>query len=134
LYDNAYISETTARGADVYLPKNCNINDLVNAINTVSRNERFVYGTIREPVPYPSEEISPAVMIAQKALTDKEIEILLGICKGESRKIMAKKFKITTRTVRYHTYNVYKKTQFSNQVDLINYAVSNGYLKMNDLR
>jgi NarL family two-component system response regulator YdfI len=128
LYDDLYISETTARGADVYLPKNCHIEELVSAIKTIHKNEPFVYATIREPLPSPMQGISPAVMIAQEALTNKEIEILLGICKGESRKMMAERFKITTRTVRYHTYNVYRKTQFSDQIGLINYAVANGYI------
>lgn len=133
LYDNVYITETMARGADVYLPKNCNIEELVSAIYTISKNERFVYENIRELVSDQLEDTNPTVLIAQQALTKKEIEVLLGICKGESRKTMAEKFKITTRTVRYHTYNIQKKTQFSDRFDLIQYAMNNGYLKRDTL-
>lgn len=128
LYNNSYISETSARGADVYLPKNCNIEELVSAINTISINERFVYGNIQEPIPSPLDDIDPAVLIAQQALTTKEIEILLGICKGESRKEMAIKFNISTNTVKFHTHSIYKKTRFSKKNDLIKYAVTNGYI------
>jgi DNA-binding NarL/FixJ family response regulator len=128
LYNNAYISETMARGADVYLPKNCSIENLVSAINTVSKNEHIIYGEFQEPIPSPIDDIDPVVLIAQKALTTKEIEVLLGICKGESRKEMAIKFNISTNTVKFHTHSIYKKTRYSEKKDLINYAITNGYV------
>ena len=132
LYDAMYISETAKSGADVFLPKNCNIEELVRAINTIHKNELFIYNNIPEPTPT-LERINPNTLIAQQALTTKEIEILLSICAGEARKMMAAKFNITTRTVRYHTYNIYRKTRISDRIDLVKYAIQNGYLGKSSL-
>ena len=53
-------------------------------------------------------------------LTEREVEIVIAIAKGDSNKEIASGFNLSFSTVKNHVYNIYKKTGAKSRVDILN--------------
>jgi DNA-binding NarL/FixJ family response regulator len=131
--DKGYISQTLQMGADAFLPKQCSIEVLVEVIENVYNDKPFVYEEAMGSV-LPTYDKNPGLELIkdQRALTSKEIEVLTAICEGKSRKDIADELTITTRTVTFHTENIYKKTLLTNKIALLKYALKHGYVSLSE--
>ncbi|HKJ40097.1 MAG TPA: response regulator transcription factor [Anaerolineales bacterium] len=58
-------------------------------------------------------------------LTSREIEVLKLLAEGCSNKQIADDLRITVRTVKFHTTNIYKKIEVSSRSAAIAWAWSN---------
>jgi two-component system nitrate/nitrite response regulator NarL len=57
-------------------------------------------------------------------LTDREVDILAWLAKGQSNKQIARNLGISEGTVRAHLHNIQSKLKFSNRTRLAVWAVS----------
>lgn len=129
--DKGYINQTLKSGADAFLPKQCSIEILIDVIENVYNNKPFVYEeAMGSSLPTYDRNPSLDLVKEQRALTSKEIEVLASMCEGKSRKAIADELQITTRTVTFHTENIYRKTLLTNKIALLKYAVKNGYISL----
>jgi DNA-binding NarL/FixJ family response regulator len=131
--DKSYVTQTLQSGADAFLPKQCSIEILMHVIEDVYNNKPFVYEeAIGSALPtYPGKQELELVK-EQRSLTREEVEVLLAICEGKSRKVIAEELDMSMRTVISYTENIYKKTLLSNKVALLKYAVRNGYIEFSE--
>ena len=60
----------------------------------------------------------------QLKITEREQEIIELMCKGLNNKVIADELYISLQTVKHHLYNVYKKLNIKNRVQLINYITN----------
>ncbi len=121
-FDSSHVSQMLTAGVDGYVSKNANHQELLKAIQTILDG-----GT------YYSGEISKAIMDSMntkrkdnnilETLSDREKEILYLVLKEFSNKEIAKKLKISTRTVETHKYNLLQKTQSKNIAGLFRFAM-----------
>jgi len=118
-----------AAGADGYLIKSDSDNELLLAINKI-RNGRtyispFLADDFTEDVlnAYRNQEAHPF-----KGLTKREKQVLALVVDGYTSKDMAAKLSLSPRTVDHHRSNLLKKFKMKNSVDLVNFAVRNGYV------
>lgn len=122
-----YISECMSLGAKAFLPKNCDIEELILAINTV-QEKGFFFNEIVSRVLL--DRISKSAMMdeqkSKSLLTEREVEIIVLICEGYQNKEMADKLCVSTRTIEVHRKNISKKTKANHVADVIRYAVNNG--------
>jgi two-component system nitrate/nitrite response regulator NarL len=58
-------------------------------------------------------------------LSDREKDVLLGICKGKCNKKIAEELGICHTTVKKHVYHTYKKLNVSNRFQAILWVNSN---------
>ncbi len=127
--NHSLFTEVLKSGADGYLLKNCNIEDLVSTILSLNEKTPIIYQTSQAiEVHYDNTYIE--LLIGQRSLTGKEVDVLIMLCNGKSRKEIAQRFNITVRTITFHTDNIYKKTKLSNKEELYKYAVKNGYISI----
>lgn len=129
-----YISESINIGADAFLKKNCDIEVLVSVIKDMGSKRSLVYENVQESVTISEGELNAKKIVTQRALTAKEAEILVKLCEGNSRKVMADHFNISERTVGFHIDNIYKKTKAKSLAGLIMYAIENGYILVSKSR
>ena len=61
-------------------------------------------------------------------LTKREKEILQLVVQGLTSKQMAEKLNLSQRTIDHHRSNLLRKFNRKNSVDLVNYAVRNGFV------
>ena len=116
-------------GADGYLIKSDSDEELLLAINKIRDGRTYIS-------PYLADDFTEDVLGAYrnqetnpfKGLTKREKQILKLVVDGLTSKDMAKKLNLSPRTVDHHRSNLLKKFRMKNSVDLVNYAVRNGYI------
>ncbi|MFH0894316.1 MAG: response regulator [Bacteroidota bacterium] len=61
-------------------------------------------------------------------ITNRELEIIQHICKGQSSSEIAEKLFISQRTVDTHRANIIEKCEVKNTAELIMYSIRNGFI------
>lgn len=61
-------------------------------------------------------------------LTEREIEVLIEICEGTTKKEVAQKLFISERALYNHIQNIYMKLEVKNTVEAYNKAIVLGYI------
>ena len=89
---------------------------LINLINMI-RNIRVIYKIKSEDSIF--KEI-PDAFINEYSITEREKDVILLSVKGLNHKEISEKLFISTRTVNKHFYNIYKKCNSSNLIELLN--------------
>lgn len=114
-----YVIKADQAGADGYLLKSIEKEELVEAINTVLNGGKY-YCKALSP-----ELIDLVVNKNYKSdsndshLTAREIDIIKELALGSSSKEIAEKLFISDRTVNTHKTNIYKKMDVKNSVELL---------------
>lgn len=126
-YTDAYISESIAAGAKGFLPKNCDIDKVVDAIFAVKEQGYYfddkISRALLNSIMSSSAETSTVNAVP---LTSRELQIVELICAGKTNKEIADLLCLSVRTVEVHRNSICKKTQTRNVADLVIYAVKNG--------
>ncbi|MFT3664561.1 response regulator [Piscinibacter sp.] len=123
-----YATTLLRQGASGYLNKECEPDEIVNAIRTVYRGRRY---------------ISPAVaeMLADGAagagndkpphehLSERELQVFLRLAKGETIGHMAGDMFLSVKTVSTYRTRVLEKLKLSTNSELTYYALKNGLIQ-----
>lgn len=118
-------------GADGYLLKNADSEELINGLRTVLAGKAYFSSEVTQSLLHPNKsnksafELDPDTMNLSK-LTEREIEILKLIAEGFSNKEIGEKLYISHRTVDTHRTNLMKKLDSHNIAGLIKFAIKNG--------
>jgi DNA-binding NarL/FixJ family response regulator len=124
--DESHIREALKAGALGYILKNTDMEELLEAIVTVSNGE-----------PYFNKEVSAKIMNqlvrgkennqsnGLSKLTNRETEILKLISEEYTNHEIADKLFISSRTVDTHRRNLIQKLQAKNTAGLVRYAIRN---------
>ncbi len=116
-------------GADGYLMKDDSDNELLLAIEKVLSGKNYISPYIAEHFAddvismYRKEKRSPF-----QELTKREKEILQLVVNGLTSKQMAEHLHLSQRTVDHHRSNLLRKFNRKNSVEMVNYAVKNGFV------
>ncbi|MFA3781657.1 LuxR C-terminal-related transcriptional regulator [Melioribacteraceae bacterium 4301-Me] len=107
-----------------YLTKECDENEILTALDSLSRGEKFFCNKIlnvilEEKIEEPKNEIE---------LTKREIEIIRLIAEKYSNQEIADKLFISIHTVYTHRKNIMKKLKLKSPVELILYAIDSGII------
>ena len=66
--------------------------------------------------------------MAETDLTEREMEVLILICKGFTNSEIADRLVVSKRTVDKHRENLLQKTQSKNTANLVIHAIKSGIL------
>ncbi|MCF8368916.1 MAG: response regulator transcription factor [Bacteroidales bacterium] len=124
------IKTMISAGADGYLIKNCDQNELLDAVHKVASGQNYfstdVTMSLLEKGHVSVNSISGDNHLAE--LTSREIEILTLIAEGYSNKEIGDKLFISHRTVDTHRTNLMKKLEVNNIAGLIRFAIKQGFI------
>lgn len=118
-------------GADGYLIKSDSDRELLLAIDKIRDGRTYVSPQLAED--FAEDLLSVCRNQADnpfRDLTKREKQILSLVVDGYTSKAMASKLNLSPRTVDHHRSNLLKKFNIKNSVDLVNYAVRNGYVTL----
>lgn len=123
-------------GISSYLLKDCDKIEILEAINSTIKGEKFVCGKIVSVLAASSEIIINNSFIKSLGcdgipVTEREIDIIRGIAEGLSNKLIADKLKLSTHTVNTHRKNVMNKLGVNNTAGVVMFAVKNKLLETN---
>lgn len=129
-----YYFKMVAVGVKGFLLKNSTIDQVHEAINTVMEGGTYFSQellftlvnnlkatTIADKLPVINEE---------PLLSERELEIVLLICKGYSNSDIAEKLFISKRTVDTHRANILDKTGCKNTANLVVYAIKHNLVEI----
>lgn len=121
--DTAYVNELMAVGAFGYVLKQSASTELLSAIRAAARGERHVDPGIERG------HFGPGGRAGRPLITDREGEVLRLMALGHSNKDIALALDVAVKTVEVHKANAMRKLELSGRIDVIRYAILQGWLK-----
>lgn len=123
-------------GANGYLLKNAEPEELTQAITHIARGETIISPVmatklLKEFNLLVGKRAQPADMV-QTGLSKREIEILTLVAKGAANSEIASALFIAENTVKTHMRHIMEKLHFKNRSGLAAYAVQSGLLPLEE--
>ncbi|MDI1303495.1 MAG: response regulator transcription factor [bacterium] len=127
------IKEIMKLGASGYLTKKCAGENIVEAIEAVSRGEEYFCQSVREKIfnsfTKNNPKLNKSEPITNSILTGRELEIITLISLEYSGKEISEQLFISVNTVETHRKNIMKKLDAKNTISLVKYALKNNLIK-----
>jgi DNA-binding NarL/FixJ family response regulator len=125
--DREEILNVLDQGIYGYLLKECDEDEIISAVRSVSRKEKFFCGKIMDiilqQVSRQDKEMSDAGQCSPVYLSSRELEIVRLIAAGLTTKDIAAKLHLSFFTVGTHRKNIFRKLQVRNSSELILLAI-----------
>ncbi|PBQ30654.1 hypothetical protein CNR22_02320 [Sphingobacteriaceae bacterium] len=123
-------------GVTSFLLKDCDKIEILEAINSTIKGEKFICGKIISFLSASPEIVTNNSFIKSLGcdgvpVTEREIDIIRGIAEGLSNKLIADKLKLSTHTVNTHRKNIMNKLGVNNTAGVVMFAVKNQLLETN---
>lgn len=120
-----YCSMMVEAGAKGFLLKDSSIDEVFKAIDAVMAGEEYF---CKEVLTALSGAMRPNEM--SDKLSEREIDVLLGICRGLSTQEIADELFLSKRTVDSHRANILEKTGSKNTASLVVYAIKHNLVEV----
>lgn len=122
-----FIIEMFKAGASGYLLKDCEFDELVNAIRVVVENKTYISPAISDVVVENYMRQSPDQRdSAFSILSKREREVLQLLTEGKPTKQIARRLHISAKTVEVHRLNLMGKLKIDSIAQLTKYAIQEG--------
>ena len=128
--DNAYYSRMASSGAKGFLLKDSELDEVVEAVSTVCDGGTYFSALLLESISQSLRSVEGLPIDEHDMLSDREVEILVGICQGLSTQEIADRLFISKRTVDKHRANILEKSGCKNTASLVVYAIKNGLVEV----
>lgn len=129
--EDKYINSLMDLGANGYMLKSAEPDEIDMAIRSVAQsgfylndmvNKALLHGLVKDRKLKPTfNQVDP--------LSERELEVLRGICQELTTAEIAGKIFVSPRTVEFHRNNLLLKTGARNAAGLVVYAMTNGIFK-----
>jgi DNA-binding NarL/FixJ family response regulator len=112
-------------GAKGFLLKDSSIDEVFAAIKAVMNNEEYICSEVMHALSGSMRRNEDT-----EVLSEREMDVLLGICRGLSTQEIADKLFLSKRTVDSHRANILEKTGSKNTASLVVYAIKNNLVEI----
>jgi NarL family two-component system response regulator LiaR len=136
VYDDVeHILGILESGADGYLTKNILVEDIIKSIRSVIAGETVLSPYVFQQVLKYAlrHSTKPIRLDTGVKLTTRELEILQLIAKGISNKEIADELKISSRTVKSHMVDIFRKLDVSSRTEAVITSLRIGFININDI-
>ena len=120
-------------GAHAFLLKNAEPEEVEEAINSVIKNDFYqneiVVNALRKGAMDKKKADSRPIFQNTVALTDREKEILLLVCRELTMKEIGEKLSLSEKTIHNHRARIMDKLGVRNTVGLVKYAYESGLIE-----
>lgn len=130
--NDVHVIQGIKAGAAGYLLKACTPEDLSRAIETVNAGDTMLTPEIARKMllAFKDAEKEPT---APRLITDRELEIITAITRGQGNKQIARGLPISEKTVCNHASNIYKKLHINDRIQAVLYAFREGLIEVDGL-
>ncbi len=130
--DDGYIQQVIKAGANGYVLKQSAPSELINAIRAVAFGKSYLDPTLTQNVVNSFAGAARALRgMGTNTLSDREVEILRLIAWGYSNKEIAARLDLSVKTIEAHKANAMKKLNMNNRIDIVRFALLQGWLQDN---
>ena len=121
--DDHYYKLMLESGASGFLLKDSDINEVYAAVDAVMLGDSYFSTALLGSFTRNMSRLTLTDTSVEDALSDREVEILVEVCRGLSNQEIADKLFISKRTVDKHRANILEKTGCKNTANLVVYAI-----------
>lgn len=125
--EESYYSRMVEAGARGFLLKDSEIDEVLEAIDTVMAGGSYFSAALLSTL---TGRMRTRSDVPDEALSSREREILVAVCRGLSNQEIADELFISKRTVDKHRANILEKTGCKNTASLVVYAIRNGIVEI----
>ncbi|CAN5733287.1 response regulator transcription factor [soil metagenome] len=128
------LSDALAAGITSYLLRDCEKEEILDAIRATSNGEQFFCGKILNEVLKTNDEALPtaeSVSCEGLRISDREGEIIRLVAEGFTNKEIADKLFLSAHTVTTHRKNIMAKLGVNNTAGLVLFAIRNNIVSPN---
>jgi len=122
-----YATTLLRQGASGYLNKDCDPQELVQAIRTVARGRKYITAGVAERLA--DTLTGDGDKLPHEALSERELQVFLRLAKGETIGQLAVGLSLSVKTVSTYRTRIMEKMQLSSNSDLTYYALKNGLIQ-----
>jgi two-component system response regulator NreC len=126
--EDGYLQELLRSGVSAYVLKQSAARELLHAIRTAAAGGQYVDSTLacRLTSSFSGKDARKSGKGA--AITEREADVLRLIARGYSNKEIANELSLSVKTIEAHKANAMRKLDLNGRVDIVNYAVLQGWL------
>lgn len=121
------IKKIIGTGIKNYLLKDCDEQEITDAIISCAKGEKYFCGQIIDVLL--EKEISSKEHCMTGSITEREIDVIRELVSGKRPKEIADILNISYYTIVTHKKNIYKKLGINHSIELAQYAVKTGLMK-----
>ena len=122
-----YATTLLRQGASGYLNKDCDPEEIVQAIRTVCRGRKYITAGVAERL---AEGLGGGgEKLPHEELSERELQVFLRLAKGETVGHMAESMSLSVKTISTYRTRVMEKMRLSSNSDLTYYALKNGLIQ-----
>ncbi len=125
--EESYYSRMVEAGARGFLLKDSAIDNVLEAIEAVMAGGSYFSPQLLSSL---TGHMRTRESAGDEALSTREREILVAVCRGLSNAEIAEELFISKRTVDKHRANILEKTGCKNTASLVVYAIRNGIVEL----
>lgn len=114
-------------GIKNYLLKDCDEQEITDAIISCSKGEKYFCGQIIDVLL--EKEISVKDHCLTGSITEREVDVIRELVSGKRPKEIADILNISYYTIVTHKKNIYKKLGINHSIELAQYAIKTGLMK-----
>ncbi|OYQ39959.1 DNA-binding response regulator [Rhodoferax sp. TH121] len=122
-----YATTLLRQGASGYLNKDCDPEDIVQAIRTVHRGRKYITPGVAELLAEGLSEDSDKPLHTQ--LSERELQVFLRLARGETVGHIATSMSLSVKTVSTYRTRVMEKMRLESNSDLTYYGLKNGLIQ-----
>ena len=130
--DEPYLLALLEVGAAGFLLKNVHGQDLINAIRLVSRGESILQPILAEKMMRRLSSQSQPTARTANLLSERELDVLRLAARGLPNKEIARRLKLSIRTVHSHLANIFAKMQVGSRTEAVLLALREGVISLQD--
>ncbi len=124
-----YATPLLRQGASGYLNKECDPEEIVTAIRTVSRGRKYISPAVAELLADNAAAGDNGERPRHEMLSERELQVFLRLAKGETIGHMAEGMFLSVKTVSTYRTRVLEKLKLASNSDLTYYALKNGLIQ-----
>lgn len=132
--DDEFVFAGLKAGGRGYIVKESNAETMVRAIRAVANGEVLLSPGVAEKVlrlfSNAMEGSSLGIKLPYDHLTERELEVLTLIGKGNNNRQIACHLSISEKTVKNHISNIFSKLHICDRTQAVIYAIRNGLVKI----
>lgn len=122
--EDQYAVRLLKAGASGYLNKECEPEELIEAIHRVAMGRKYVSENLAELLAQKLEDSSSVPL--HELLSDREFQVLCLIASGKTIKEIAEELQLSSNTVSTYRIRILEKMKMKNNAELTHYAIKNG--------
>jgi NarL family two-component system response regulator YdfI len=115
-------------GARGYLLKDADVEVLLQGIERVARGETLIQPEVMERLLLHAERAITAPSQKQSVLTQRELDVLAGVARGERTKEIARRIGVSERTAWAYLTSIYNKLGVDSRASAVAIAMERGLL------